>query len=202
MAKKKYYAVIGGKEGHKIYSDWESCKKNVHGIPGVLFKGFEKEEEAKSFLEGEEGQTAAEEIGTPYAIYVDGSFDGKDYSYGFVVVDVLKDEALHTQFGKGDHEEAALLRNVAGEMKGAMEALAYCVREGIGEVTLCYDYTGVAMWALKKWQRKNEFTEKYSQFMENYMKKVKVTFLKIKGHSGDKWNDEADGLAKEALGLK
>ena len=28
-----------------------------------------------------------------------------------------------------------------------------------------------------------------------------VTFVKVKGHSGDKYNDLADKLAKEALGI-
>ena len=93
MGKKKYYGVIGGKEGDAVYEDWGSCKENVHGIAGVVYRGFESRDEAISFLEGEEVIGEKEEIKTPYAIYVDGSFDGESYSYGFVVVDVKKDES-------------------------------------------------------------------------------------------------------------
>ena len=37
--------------------------------------------------------------------------------------------------------------------------------------------------------------------MQNRMKDIKIKFKKIKGHSGDKFNDMADKLAKEALGI-
>jgi ribonuclease HI len=33
------------------------------------------------------------------------------------------------------------------------------------------------------------------------VQKVQITFEKIKAHSGDKYNDYADKLAKQALGL-
>lgn len=30
---------------------------------------------------------------------------------------------------------------------------------------------------------------------------LKITFNKVKGHSGDKWNDYVDNLAKQAAGV-
>ena len=54
MAKKKakkYYAVVGGKQGNKIYSTWEETEKNVKGIKKVQYKSFEKYSDAKQFIQ-------------------------------------------------------------------------------------------------------------------------------------------------------
>ena len=37
--------------------------------------------------------------------------------------------------------------------------------------------------------------------MSEYKKKIKINFRKVKGHSGNKFNDMVDKLAKEALGI-
>ena len=46
-----------------------------------------------------------------------------------------------------------------------------------------------------------EGTQSYQAFYDNISKNVDITFVKVKGHSGDKYNDLADKLAKEALGI-
>ena len=37
--------------------------------------------------------------------------------------------------------------------------------------------------------------------VKDIKKYVDIKFVKVKGHSGDKYNDLADKLAKEALGI-
>ena len=209
MSKKKFYAVLNGKEGRPtIYEDWATCQKNVKGVKGgIIFKSFPTKEEALDFLNKGgplEGDDDNVNIQTPLAIFVDGSFKESDnmYSYGMVVVDVATDTAIHEEHGLGTSEEACELRNVAGEMKGAMRALQYCKSENISPISLCYDYTGIEAWATGKWRRKNKFTEAYYDYMNKLFDYVDVTFVKIKGHSNNKWNDKADELAKEALAIK
>ncbi len=46
MAKNKYYVVWFGRN-IGIYSDWESCKEQIAGFQGALYKGFSDAEEAK-----------------------------------------------------------------------------------------------------------------------------------------------------------
>ena len=58
MAKKKYYAVLNGKIPG-IYMDWDSCKKNVDGFKGAIYKSFPTIEEAKAFMEGESTSSSA-----------------------------------------------------------------------------------------------------------------------------------------------
>lgn len=209
MNKKKFYAVLNGKEGKsRIYENWTTCQKNIKGIKnGVIFKSFLTKKEALDFL-SKEGSLKCKDpcinIETPLAIFIDGSFKESDnrYSYGMVVVDVAADTAIYKEYGLGTSKEACELRNVAGEMKGAMHALQYCKAENITAVSLCYDYTGIEAWAKEKWRRKNKFTKSYYNYMNKLFKDIEVTFIKIKGHSNNKWNNVADALAKKALGIK
>ena len=41
----------------------------------------------------------------------------------------------------------------------------------------------------------------YYEKMQEYKKKIDTKFIKVKGHSGDKYNDIVDRLAKKALGI-
>jgi ribonuclease HI len=210
MAVKKFYGVKFGDGSSEIFTDWSVCKDKIKGEKGVIYKGFSTKEEALAFVNTEIGvikqkskkvknNTAITQFNTDIAIYVDGSYRDDVYSYGFVVVDVAKDVAIHEQRGRGKDLEAAKLRNVSGEMKGAMEAMVYCLNSDIKEATICYDYSGIEMWALGLWKRNNIYTKSYYDFYQCRKDRVKIHFMKIKGHSGDKWNERADILAKEGL---
>lgn len=196
---KKYYGARYSDGRAEVFSDWEACKLKIKGEKGVSYKGFLTEREASDFALGKIPLYA--KIDTRYAIYVDGSFKDDVYSYGFVLVDLKTDKSLIERSGRGVDKEAAALRNISGEMKGAMEAVRYAISQGIAEITVCYDYSGIEKWAKGKWKRNNEFTRKYHKYMKGKEDKIKVYFHKVKGHSGNKWNDLADDLAKEGLNL-
>ena len=51
------------------------------------------------------------------------------------------------------------------------------------------------------WQAKKDGTKEYKRFYNSISKTTKVSFVKVKGHSGDIYNDLADQLAKEAIGI-
>lgn len=204
----KYYAVYKGKSGApKIFTSWEECKKEVIGFKGAIYKSFTTEKDAINFIalnsEGKRLERSEELIEDEEGlfIYVDGSFsvDKGNYSYGLVAV---KDgEIIYKDKGKGFDKEAISLRNVSGEVLGARMAVEYAIENGFKEITIAYDYQGVESWALGTWKRNNRITVEYNEFMQSKMNEVKIRFKKIKGHSGDKYNDLADKLAKEALGI-
>ena len=204
----KYYAVYRGKSGApKIFTSWDECKKEVIGFKGAIYKSFTSEKEAINFIalnsEGktEEKSNESEECEKGLFIYVDGSFavDKGNYSYGLVAVN--DGEIIYEDKGQGSDKEAIPLRNVSGEVLGAKMAVDFAIEKGFDEVTIAYDYQGVESWALGTWKRNNKITAEYNEFMQNKMKQIKVKFKKIKGHSGHKYNDLADKLAKEALGI-
>ena len=101
--------------------------------------------------------------------------------------------------GNGANPESLALRNVAGEMLGAMFAVKWCVRNGYSAVEICYDYMGIEMWATGGWKAKNDLTQKYAAFMKENGKEIRISYRKIAAHTGDRYNEEADRLAKTAL---
>jgi len=72
---------------------------------------------------------------------------------------------------------------------------------GIKSISIFYDYEGIQKWCNGDWKAKKEGTKRYVEFYKDASKLVDVDFIKVKGHSGDKYNDLADELAKKALGL-
>lgn len=203
----KYYAVYKGKSGApKIFTSWDECKKEVIGFKGAIYKSFTSEKEAIDFIalnagvksstsEKKEKDSSIEGL----CIYVDGSFmiDKGNYSFGLVAVE--NGEVIHKDNGKGFDDEAIALRNVSGEVLGAQKAVEFALDKGYKEVTIAYDYQGVESWAIGTWKRNNRITQNYNKFMQEKMNFIDIKFKKIKGHSGDKYNDMADMLAKEAL---
>ncbi|WP_297518315.1 ribonuclease H family protein [uncultured Clostridium sp.] len=209
MAKKKYYAVAKGKSGvAMILESWPACQKEVIGAKGAIYKSFENIDEAKEFIRLQAGGTASgeeiigdsdSEVFDGLRIYVDGSFMLHKGNFSFGLVAIKDGEILHTDKGVGEDEDAIALRNVSGEVMGAMKAVEYALKNKYEEVTICFDYQGIECWALGTWKRNKILTQKYNEFMAQNMKKIKVNFMKIKGHSGNKFNDMADRLAKAAL---
>lgn len=229
MAKPKYYAVKQGR-CPGIYNTWDECKKQTDGYSGAVFKSFASFEDAEEYLYGERtdffedknGQfsifetdkKAKENPKSPVIkeqpevknedkiyIYVDGSFNNetKKYSYGMVVV--KNGHSLEEKNGTGENQDMAQMRNVAGELIGAIAAMRYCIDHNIKDVVLCYDYEGIACWPLREWDTTKIGTRAYVDFYDRICPLVNITFKHIKGHSGNKYNEIADKLARQALGL-
>ena len=205
MAKKKVYAVRKGKTTGLFYS-WNECQMAVNGYPGAEFKSFLTEEEAKKYLGFEEiktenvyiSDTSDMEEGRLLA-YVDGSFDVAIGKYAFGCVILKPDGEIIRESGNGDNPESLAIRNVAGEMLGAMTAVRWAIKNGYDTIELRYDYEGIEKWATGAWKAKNTLTQKYAEYMQRQQNHIRISFHKIKAHSGDYYNEEADKLAKEAL---
>lgn len=71
----------------------------------------------------------------------------------------------------------------------------------LDNIAIYHDYEGIARWCLGDWKTNKEGTKAYKAFYDGIKDKLHVRFIKVKGHSNDKYNDMADMLAKEALGL-
>ena len=207
----KYYAVRKGKTPG-IYKSWDGCKAQVDGFSGAEYKSFKTEDEALTFLSGNNGtnkevkferNTSSYDVQDSKTIiaYVDGSYNNntQEFSYGMVI---LRDGQELKFSEKIIDNDLAAMRNVAGEIKGAEAAMRYALSEKCEKVIIYYDYEGISKWCLGDWQAKKDGTKAYKEFYDSIKGLLKVEFVKVKGHSNDKYNDMADILAKQALGLE
>ncbi len=200
----RYYAVKKGRIPG-IYFTWDECKAQVTNYSGAQYKKFSTKEEALEFIGS--GESINEDLqenkienippGTLIA-YVDGSFDSSNgsYSYGAVLISSDKIDTYSKRFSKDKYSEH---RNVIGEIRGSMFAIDYGIRNGFEKLYLHYDYEGIEKWATGAWKRNKEATELYYDFFQSIKDQIQVVFIKVKAHSGDKYNEMADKLAKEAV---
>ena len=212
---KKYYAVrVGKKPG--IYEKWDDCRQNVHGYPAAEFKSFPTLEEAKAYMECEtiaeiNGKTALYSVGSDknniedvlpednYA-FVDGSFNIATGVYGYGGFLIHGGERYELS-GMGNDAEMSSMRNVAGEILGSMAAIRKALELGLREVSIFYDYAGIKAWASGEWKRNKKGTKDYYNYILSVKDKIDIRFVKVRGHSGVEGNEEADRLAKKAVGI-
>lgn len=208
---KKYYAVKQGKDGISgIFLSWEDCRVQVQGVKGAIYKSFPTLEEAEAFLgrmgagkeekKRETDDVIPKEAGRAIA-YVDGSFrsDTEEFSCGAVLFWNGEQQEFSRKF---KDPELASMHNVAGEILGAGVVIRYCLEHQIPALTIYHDYEGVAKWALGEWKATKPGTQSYASYCNKAKEKLDLSFVKVRGHSGDKWNDRADRLAREALGIE
>lgn len=190
----KYYAVrIGRNPG--IYHTWDECKRETMGFKGASFKKFSTLEDAEAFInEIEEGKKESAEK-DELVVYVDGSYRNKDKSHSYGVY-MFNDEEEYT-YSKRFFKDSEM-RNVSGEIKGAMRAMEEAVKLGKKKIYLHYDYEGIRSWALGFWKTNKEGTIYYKSFYDSIKDKLEVKFIKVEAHSGVKYNELVDKLAKEA----
>lgn len=132
--------------------------------------------------------------------YVDGSFNIAEGRYGYGVVLLHAGQCLEFS-GSGSEPGMALMRNVAGEILGAMRAVEESLALGVRELTICYDYMGIEQWASGGWKCNKPETAAYRDFMRRHRDQLSLHFCKVLAHSGVSGNERADRLAKTAAGL-
>ena len=185
----------------------EFMNEGVFANSGAFVNKAEGKEKTKNSAQVRMGEAKAEDVleknadalSVPYA-FVDGSFNIRTHCYGyggFLIYDGRK-EVLQ---GHGNDPEMASMRNVAGEVCGSMAAIRRAMELGLKELTIYYDYMGIEMWADGSWKRNKGGTIAYHDYVQSVRNVIKLYFVKVKGHSGVEGNEEADKLAKEAVGI-
>lgn len=123
--------------------------------------------------------------------YCDGSSTGKSnkpWGWGFVVVH--NDIVIGYGYGGGPSGT-----NNMGELSGAIQAMEYCIEAKIKKILLISD----SMYCLDllngdKIASKNRELVEWMLYLKS---QIDVKTRWVKGHSGDKFNEIADRLAKK-----
>ncbi len=209
---KKVYAIQCGfdlknnkKIENVIVNTWAECLTYVKGVKGAKYKSFEKIDDAKSYLN--EGNRMLEKSDENYPkdclhAYVDGSYNSADgrYSYGVVCVTNNIVEYIESNAEKDTSEKN--VRQIAGELKGAIRAVEYALRKKQTQIVLFHDYEGIAHHATGAWDRKEESSIQYYNKMQELMNSgIQVIFVKVDSHTGDLFNELVDEKCKECLGI-
>jgi ribonuclease HI len=223
MAKKKYYAVIIGKVPG-IYSTWDQCKEQTNGVPGAQYKSFSTLTEAEQYIrEASEGssivaqdvvEVASESLNTQVEhkiailtideviAFVDGSYDVTEEKSAFGAIIFSyggNKDILYKAFTKQLGEEFISLRNVAAELEGVKEAISWAIKYSKRKITIYYDYEGIEKWATGQWKANKVITKNYVRFIQEKRNILEIEFVKVPAHSGVKFNEEVDAVAKNAL---
>lgn len=201
--KQKIYAV---KKGNKtgIFYTWEECQAATKGFSSPDFKSFETEEEAKAFLDDVdivyEKQIAPLLAQGKVVAFVDGSFNAEKSTYGFGVHILTPSSSIPVELcGKGSTAEYVELRNITGEILGAINAIDWAWKNEFDTIVIFHDYEGLSKWALGEWQANKSICKFYKSFIDDKKEILNIEFVKVSGHSNNKYNDRVDALAKASV---
>ena len=198
----KYYAVkVGRTTG--IFDNWNDCGKSINGFSGAVFASFPTMEEAQAYLDGTDlwGNKIAEDTRNGYVVaFCDGSFDkvANRYSFGVLLIDLNGKET--SICGHGANDKYLATHNIIGEIFGVINALDWAVSNGFEKIKIYHDYEGLSKWVSGEWSANSEVAKMFTAIYRNKFEGVvDVVFEHVTGHSNNKYNDQADELAKSAL---
>lgn len=135
-------------------------------------------------------------------IYVDGSFRTQDktFSYGFAFI--KNDKILQSSSERIKSEKYLRYKNVWAELKAATVAVETAKKIGYSNINLYYDFQGIEIFLDKDYSRAISpfkiLQRKYQEEMLGHMKDININFVKVKAHSGNKFNNYVDKLCKKA----
>lgn len=130
---------------------------------------------------------------------------------GFIVIDHDTEEPIHLHRIHCTRPSFVQSRNIGGEIIAAGLGFKWCVYyisqlQQLGDkekykVAIYHDYIGISEWIKphykKKWNAESPCSRIYVGLMENALVQGNciLEFVKVKAHSGNKWNEVADAIA-------
>lgn len=135
-----------------------------------------------------------------YIAYVDGSYkdETKEYSCGLCVV--YNNKIVYEYSNKYNDKNG--MRQINGELKSALFACNFAIKNNIKNLYIAYDYEGIEKFATLKWKPKSLDIDFYVNAMQKNMRVLNINFIKIPAHKNFTFNEKADELSKQVLGIK
>lgn len=209
---KKVYAIKEGfnfdtneKIENKIVGTWAECLKYVNGVKGAKYKSFEDVNSAKQYLS--QGSKLLKKAEDKYPlnclhIYVDGSYNSNTERYSYSVIAVRNNIVEYIDSNISIDNSKSNIRQIAGELEGAIKGVEYALSKGDKKIVLFHDYEGVSHHATGFWERREESSIRYYNKMNELIKRgIDVIFVKVDSHTGDLFNELADEKCKKKLSI-
>ena len=143
------------------------------------------------------------------SVYVDGSFSTNDpsktYGGSILLVDEKPILAIRHIVSQVD---MVRMRNIGGELiattggiQSAMSLIEAAHLTMVDCITIYYDYVGIREFVkeVAPWKPTTRGAMQYVAAVNMIKTKypnIKIKFVKVKAHSGNKWNEIADSVAK------
>ncbi|HAG43549.1 MAG TPA: ribonuclease HI, partial [Clostridium sp.] len=208
---KKIYAIKYGcdfKNNTEIrnimVNTWAECLALVKGVKGAQYKSFESLKEAKEYLSEEKKLLKKGVDSYPMDcihVYVDGSYNLQSEKFSYGMVAVRDDVIEYMENGEAEDNSQKQLRQIAGELMGAIKAVEYAKLIGERKLVIFHDYEGIYHHAIGTWERKDSSSKEYYDKINSYINKdnMEIIFVKTDSHSGDIYNEITDSYAKAAI---
>ena len=195
-----YFAKISIEKGNKNYGNLiidYKAKKNTFSIRMQELKDKSIEEDLFTLWEKGELSDTSEEKDV-FEIYVDGSFINDSIGYGVVI---LKNGNLFKEL-TGQVTDPVFMgsRQVGGEITAVIEALKWCRDAGINEISIYYDFENLKKWVTGEFSANTPMSRAYRDYVLN--SGIRIHWNKVAGHTGVRWNERADELAKNGSGVQ
>ena len=207
----KYYAVANGRETG-IFRSWAETEKQVKGFPKAKYKSFKTLAEAQTYL----GDDSKKDLLTPddfsvhltkypnITVYTDGSCVDKVGGYGNVII---YQENIIPLKGKVPFYPTT---NQVAELYAIYGAIYYITQIYPDQkIITIYTDSKYSIGCLTEWWYnwikngwKNSKGEPVSnkeliQTILSLSTGLKINYIHVKAHNGDKYNEMADRLANE-----
>ncbi|MFA5518116.1 MAG: ribonuclease HI [Spirochaetota bacterium] len=211
MAPKKFYAVKRGRKPG-IYFNWADAKAEIDGFQGAVYKGFVSLKDAEEWLNSAAFNTSqTKNSHTPrldsntdgITIYTDGGSLGNPGPGGYGAVIIYNNEKKEISGG------FRVTTNNRMELMGVIAALRELDPKD-KPVTIYSDSSYVVnginkgwakSWEKNNWIKSNKEPAINPDLWSELLKLVKplnVSFVWVKGHSGNPLNERCDELAKSS----
>jgi len=210
---KKFYAIKEGfdfqnncKVENMIVDTWDECVKYVKGAKGAKYKSFPTILEAKEYINTGASMVIKDKDEYPKDIplfYVDGSYNEFTEKYSYAFVAVKNGVIIEVKNGASEDNSFKAIRQIAGELEAAINAIEYSIEKGYKDIIILHDYVGVCYHATGEWERKEESSKRYYERYNKLTKEngINVKFVKVNSHTGNLFNEITDEFAKIAINI-
>jgi len=187
----KYYVVKNGRETGIFKKPWNEIKSLVDKYPGAIYKSFPTYEEANIYYNS---NNPIVDIDNNFTVYTDGSCRNHKGGYGIVVID---GDNIREYEGSVPIYPCS---NQKAELYAILMALKMVEKNKFTLITDSKYAIGCCSEWIDNWRKRDFEGIKNKELvieLDKHLNNKTIKFLHVYGHTGNKYNEICDMLAKK-----